>query len=132
MVFEPHVGGHIYDRMADGTESRWARVLTYEPPTRLVFSWDVSPAWQIETDPNRTSEVEVRFTQEAPTRPASTLSTAILSVTAKAGSSYGRPSTPRVVGRSGWPGSGTGWQSERTRPTFSRRRRTPLPSRAYS
>ena len=27
MVFEPHVGGHIIDRGADGSECRWARVL---------------------------------------------------------------------------------------------------------
>jgi uncharacterized protein YndB with AHSA1/START domain len=44
----------------------WARVLEYEPPTRLVFSWDVSPAWQIEVGPNRTSEVEVRFSSLGP------------------------------------------------------------------
>ena len=43
MVFEPRVGGHLYDRGVDGSECRWARVLAYEPPTRLVISWDVSP-----------------------------------------------------------------------------------------
>jgi uncharacterized protein YndB with AHSA1/START domain len=64
MVFEPREGGHIYDRAVDGSECRWARVLVYEPPTRLVFSWDISLQWQIETDPARTSEVEVRFTSE--------------------------------------------------------------------
>jgi uncharacterized protein YndB with AHSA1/START domain len=67
-VFESHVGGHIYDRGVDGTECRWARVLAYEPPNRVVFSWDISAQWQIETDPQRTSEVEVRFVAEAPDR----------------------------------------------------------------
>ena len=67
-VFEPHVGGHIYDRAADGTECRWARVLACEPPERVVFSWDISPQWQVETDPDHTSEVEVRFIAEAPGR----------------------------------------------------------------
>ncbi len=62
MVFEPRVGGHIIDRGADGSECRWARVLAYEPPRRVVFSWDITLRWQIETDPARTSEVEVRFT----------------------------------------------------------------------
>ena len=61
-VVETHVGGHIIDRGTDGTECRWARVLVYEPPTRFVFSWDISPRWTVETDAARTSEVEVTFT----------------------------------------------------------------------
>jgi uncharacterized protein YndB with AHSA1/START domain len=60
-VFEPHVGGHIIDRGTDGSECRWARVLAFDPPERVVFSWDIGPTWQVETDPDRTSEVEVRF-----------------------------------------------------------------------
>ncbi|CAL9351487.1 hypothetical protein SUDANB95_00472 [Actinosynnema sp. ALI-1.44] len=67
-VFEPHVGGHVYDRATDGTECRWARVLAYEPPHRVVFSWDIGPQWTVETDPALTSEVEVRFVAEAPGR----------------------------------------------------------------
>ena len=68
MVLEPRAGGHIYDRGVDGSECRWARVLVYEPPSRLVFSWDISMAWKREDDPDKTSEVEVRFTEEAPNR----------------------------------------------------------------
>jgi len=68
MVFEPRVGGHVYDRGVDGSECRWARVLVYEPPARVVISWDISARWQIETDPAKCSEVEVRFTAEAPDR----------------------------------------------------------------
>jgi uncharacterized protein YndB with AHSA1/START domain len=67
-VFEPRVGGHIYDRATDGTECRWARVLAYEPPQRVVFSWDIGPSWQVETEPDNTSEVEVRFIAEDPHR----------------------------------------------------------------
>jgi len=67
-VFEPKVGGYIYDRSIDGSECRWARVLAYEPPDRVVFSWDISPQWQVETEPEHTSEVEVRFVAETPTR----------------------------------------------------------------
>jgi uncharacterized protein YndB with AHSA1/START domain len=63
-VFEPRQGGRVYDRGVDGTECQWGRVLAYEPPDRLVFSWDIGPTWQLETDPARTSEVEVRFTAE--------------------------------------------------------------------
>src|SRR6516165_3698873 len=67
-VFEPRVGGHVYDRGADGSECRWARVLAFEPPNRVLLSWDISPRWQIETDPDKTSEWEVRFIAETPSR----------------------------------------------------------------
>jgi uncharacterized protein YndB with AHSA1/START domain len=60
-VFEPRVGGHIVDRAADGTECRWAQVRAFEPPDRLVFSWNISPGWEVITDPDQASEVEVRF-----------------------------------------------------------------------
>src|SRR3954471_15400594 len=68
MVFEPRVGGHIIDRGTDGSECRWSRVLAYEPPARVVFSWDIGPTWQVESEPENTSEVEVRFTAEGPGR----------------------------------------------------------------
>jgi uncharacterized protein YndB with AHSA1/START domain len=67
-VFEPRGGGRIYDRGVDGSECQWARVLAYEPPDRVVFSWDISPRFEIETDLEKTSEVEVRFVPEAPER----------------------------------------------------------------
>jgi len=66
--FDSHVGGHIYDVAEDGSECRWARVLAYEPPARVVFSWDISPYWQIESDEAKTSEVEVNFIAESPER----------------------------------------------------------------
>lgn len=67
-VFEPRVGGNILDRGTDGSECRWARILAFEPPHRVVFSWDISPAWQVESEPDNTSEVEVRFLAETPDR----------------------------------------------------------------
>jgi uncharacterized protein YndB with AHSA1/START domain len=67
-VFETRAGGRIFDRGVDGSECHWARVLAYEPPDRVVFSWDISPQWQIETDREKTSEVEVRFISETPER----------------------------------------------------------------
>jgi uncharacterized protein YndB with AHSA1/START domain len=68
MIFEGRPGGRIYDRGTNGQECQWARVLAYEPPDRLLFTWDISPQWQIETDPERTSEVEVRFIAETESR----------------------------------------------------------------
>ncbi|MBO0832517.1 MAG: SRPBCC family protein [Actinobacteria bacterium] len=67
-VFEPRVGGNIVDRASDGSECRWARILAFDPPDRVVFSWDISPQWTIESDPAATSEVEVRFYAESPAR----------------------------------------------------------------
>src|SRR5829696_2928607 len=67
-VFEPREGGRIFDRGVDGSECQWARVLADEPPDRIVFSWDISPQWQIEGDPEKTSEVELRFISETPDR----------------------------------------------------------------
>jgi uncharacterized protein YndB with AHSA1/START domain len=68
MVFEPRVGGHVFDRGVDGSECRWARVLAFEPPRLVVISWDINLEWQLETDPARTSEIEVRFTAQGPER----------------------------------------------------------------
>jgi uncharacterized protein YndB with AHSA1/START domain len=67
-VFEPREGGYVYDRGIDGSECRWARVLAYEPPDRVLLSWNISPRWQLETDPARASEWEVRFIAETPQR----------------------------------------------------------------
>lgn len=62
MVFEPRVGGHLIDRATDGSECRWGRVLAYDPPHRVCFSWDITPRWTVEPDPGKASEVEVTFT----------------------------------------------------------------------
>jgi len=67
-VFEPRVGGHIVDIAEDGSECPWARILAYEPPDRVVFSWDIGPDWRLVADPANASEVEVRFIAESPER----------------------------------------------------------------
>jgi uncharacterized protein YndB with AHSA1/START domain len=67
-VLERRVGGTIYDVGVDGSTCQWARILAYDPPHLLVFSWDISPRWVREPDPTRTSEVEIRFIAETPER----------------------------------------------------------------
>src|ERR1700744_31806 len=67
-VFEPRAGGHVYDVGIDGSRCEWSRVLAYEPPSRLVISWDIGPTWQLEADPAKASEVEVRFIAESDAR----------------------------------------------------------------
>jgi uncharacterized protein YndB with AHSA1/START domain len=98
-VFEAREGGRIYDRGVDGSECQWARVLAYEPPNRVVFSWDISPQWQIETDLEKTSEVEVRFISEASDRTRVELEHRNLD---RHGEGW-EPERDAVGGEGGWP-----------------------------
>jgi DNA-binding transcriptional ArsR family regulator len=66
VVLEPFAGGRWYERAADGTETDWGTVLAWQPPYRLLLSWQVSPEWAFEHDPSRGSEIEVTFTPDSP------------------------------------------------------------------
>jgi DNA-binding transcriptional ArsR family regulator/uncharacterized protein YndB with AHSA1/START domain len=66
VVLEPFPGGRWYERAADGTETDWGTVLAWQPPYRLLLTWQVSPDWTYEPDPDRGSQVEVTFTPEGP------------------------------------------------------------------
>jgi uncharacterized protein YndB with AHSA1/START domain len=59
IVIEQKAGGRWFERGEDGSTCDWGRVLAWEPPTRLVLSWDISADWQ--HDPTLQTEVEVRF-----------------------------------------------------------------------
>lgn len=61
-VIEPRVGGRWYERGEDGSTCDWGRVLTWEPPSRLVLTWDISADWA--PAPELKTEVEVRFTAD--------------------------------------------------------------------
>lgn len=98
-VFEPEVGGHIYDVGTDGSRCEWARVLVFEPPSRVVFTWDIGPTWAVEPDLSRTSEVEVRFVAEAPDRTRVELEHRHLD---RHGPGW-RSVSDGVDGNSGWP-----------------------------
>src|SRR5918998_2281900 len=50
-IVEPRAGGAVSDVGADGTQCHWGTVVSYEPPSRFVFSWNIGLQWQVETDP---------------------------------------------------------------------------------
>jgi uncharacterized protein YndB with AHSA1/START domain len=58
-IVEPKVGGRWYEKGDDGSTCQWGSVLVWEPPGRLVLSWDITADWQY--DPELKTEVEVRF-----------------------------------------------------------------------
>ena len=66
VVLEPFAGGRWYERADDGTETDWGTVLAWQPPCRLLLTWQVSSDWTYEQDPGRGSEIEVTFTPEGP------------------------------------------------------------------
>jgi uncharacterized protein YndB with AHSA1/START domain len=55
VVFEPRVGGRIFERTSAGTEIDWGEIRAWEPPRRLAF------LWHIRTDRADATEVEVSF-----------------------------------------------------------------------
>lgn len=58
VVMEGRVGGRLYESTESGEEHDWGRVVKWEPPTRLVFTWFLG------ADPDKSTEVDVRFSSE--------------------------------------------------------------------
>ena len=63
-VLEPKAGGRWYSLCEDGTEVNVGKVLVWEPPKRLVLSWQLTAEWKY--DAEFVTEVEVTFTAEGP------------------------------------------------------------------
>jgi len=57
-VIEPRAGGRMFEVQADGKQAPWGTVDVWDPPHRLVISWQVNPEAPAPT------EIEVRFTAD--------------------------------------------------------------------
>jgi uncharacterized protein YndB with AHSA1/START domain len=66
VVIEPKTGGRWFERGVDGVETSWGRVLTWEPPGRLVLTWEITHDWK--ADSRLVTEIEVRFVAEGAQR----------------------------------------------------------------
>ncbi len=55
VIFEPRVGGRIFERTPDGAEHDWGEVTAWEPPRRLVY------LWHLRADRADATEVEISF-----------------------------------------------------------------------
>lgn len=59
IVFEPFVGGRVFEKAPDGTEHEWGEVLRWDPPNRLEY------LWHIFVDRDKATHVTVTFTESA-------------------------------------------------------------------
>jgi uncharacterized protein YndB with AHSA1/START domain len=97
---DPRQGGFCFERGPHGFTCHWGRVLTWDPPTRLVLTWQIAPDRAPEPNPAKASEVEVRFRGPAPPAPGSSSSTAASPATARAATTTARASPPPRAGPS--------------------------------
>ena len=64
IAIEPKVGGRCFERGPHDFECDWGRVLTWDPPHRVLFTWQIGPSREPVPNPARAGEVEVRFMSE--------------------------------------------------------------------
>ena len=64
VAIEPRAGGRWFERDAEGAECDWGFVTEWDPPHRLVLAWHLTPEYKFDPDPDRASEIEVRFTPQ--------------------------------------------------------------------
>jgi uncharacterized protein YndB with AHSA1/START domain len=63
IVLEPGAGGQWFERDAEGTETKWGKVLAWDPPERVLLAWQINSQFTYDTD--FVTEVEISFTPTA-------------------------------------------------------------------
>ena len=58
-VMEPRTGGRWYEVGTDGSQCDWGKVLVWDPPKRVLLSWQLTSQWKY--DPAFVTELEIRF-----------------------------------------------------------------------
>jgi uncharacterized protein YndB with AHSA1/START domain len=95
---DPRQGGLCSEEGPHGFRMDWGRVLTWEPPHRVVFSWQISPDRVPEPDPEKASQVEVRFVEQDATSIRVELSHSGFARHGKGGDAY-----RAAMAEQGWP-----------------------------
>ena len=58
---EPKMGGRCFERLEDGSEQVWGKVLAFDRPHHIVIAWQISPDRTPEDSDATASRVDVRF-----------------------------------------------------------------------
>ena len=98
---EPKQGGRWFERDRDGQEILWGKVLAWNPPYRVVLTWQIDPTGQPEPDPAKASVVEIRFIPEGPSVTQIAVEHREFENHGKAGAALWREAMDSVQG--GWP-----------------------------
>jgi hypothetical protein len=59
VIFEPRVGGRVFERTRDGREIEWGAITTWDPPRRIGYLWHLA------TGRADATEVEIVFVELA-------------------------------------------------------------------
>ncbi len=65
-VLTPRAGGSVYSEQEDGATAEWGKILKWEPSRAFTLAWQITPEWQYEPLLEKSSEVEVTFTEISP------------------------------------------------------------------